>query len=88
MLASLCRAVGPLAASSLFAISKEHQWLRGEAVWVVLVAVAVLSALSTGLLVDEPSAWREQGSVAGSGMATPARRLDEEGDDLDAPRIA
>lgn len=65
MCSSLCRSFGPMAASSLFAFSKERRWLGGNLVWAVMVGVAILSAAATSLLVDRPAEWREaKGGVA------------------------
>ena len=63
MCSSLCRSFGPMAASSLFAFSKERRWLNGNFVWAVMVGVAVLSASATSLLVDKPAEWREVKTV-------------------------
>lgn len=79
MLASLCRALGPLAASSLFALSKERRWLGGNLVWYVMVVMACVSAAATWLLVDAPCEWREQGSVVSSGRQETSPAANEEG---------
>jgi hypothetical protein len=59
MCSSLCRSIGPMAASSLFAFSKERRWFGGNFVWLVMIVVAVASAGATSLLVDRPADWRE-----------------------------
>lgn len=60
MLASLCRSIGPIAASSLFAWSKDRQdVLGGNVVWVAVVVFSLAAWAATGLLVDAPSEWRE-----------------------------
>ncbi|KAK4055493.1 hypothetical protein OIV83_000039 [Microbotryomycetes sp. JL201] len=62
MLASLCRSVGPIIASSLFALSKSDEMrhvLGGQFVFVVMIGFSFFGWLSTLWLVDAPSEWRD-----------------------------
>ncbi|KAM0789009.1 hypothetical protein ACM66B_003077 [Microbotryomycetes sp. NB124-2] len=62
MLASLCRSVGPMAASSLFALSKTDKMrhvLGGQLVIVIMIGFSALGWLSTLWLVDAPAEWRQ-----------------------------
>ncbi|KAK4057819.1 hypothetical protein OIO90_001038 [Microbotryomycetes sp. JL221] len=65
MMASLCRSLGPIIASSLFAFSKSNTkrlnstiWFHGQFVFVVMILFSSFGAISTLWLVDEPSEWR------------------------------
>lgn len=63
MSSSLMRAIGPVGASSLFAYSIEHEHLaRGEFVFVVMIALAVVATVSCSVLLEEPESggWRSQ----------------------------
>lgn len=54
VVAALLRAVGPASATSLFALSLEHNWLGGGAVYVVLILLACVLWLVAIPLPYEP----------------------------------
>lgn len=47
MHSSLMRSIGPFCASSLFALSVSHHLLGGQLVFIVMVLVSVIGAVST-----------------------------------------
>jgi hypothetical protein len=51
--ASMARAVGPVLATSLFAYSKEHNLLHGNAVYVFLIILAGVSSWLGSQLPDQ-----------------------------------
>ena len=51
--ASISRVVGPALATSLFALSKEHNLLNGNAVYVILILLSGVLVWLAGKLPDE-----------------------------------
>ena len=51
-MASFMRTIGPACATSLYALSQEHQLLDGSLVYVVLVLIAAVT-LSTSFLLPQ-----------------------------------
>lgn len=57
-IASAFRAIGPICATSIFAVSIEHDILHGWLVWFLLAALAVGTS-AMGLKLHDRVAWRE-----------------------------
>ena len=57
-IASGFRAIGPVAATSIFAVSVEHNILHGWLIWFILAALAVGTS-TVALRLHDRVAWRE-----------------------------
>jgi hypothetical protein len=58
--ASLMRAIGPAAATSLFAFSIQRNLLAGRLAWLILFLIALLNWAASFLLTDEGALWRKE----------------------------
>ncbi|KAM0745677.1 MFS general substrate transporter [Meredithblackwellia eburnea MCA 4105] len=71
MCSSLCRSIGPLFASSLFAFSIANNVLGGWLVYYVMIALGVLGAFATLTMRETVGGWRSEAvaaSVGGEGQ--------------------
>ena len=66
-IASGFRAIGPIAATSIFAVSIEHNILHGWLVWFVLAILAIGTSTSA-LRLHDRVAWRENEDEAKSAV--------------------
>ena len=60
MSSSIMRAIGPYAASSLFAFSVERQLLQGKLIWLLLIFIGVLAVIIASNIKDLEGRIRKQ----------------------------